>query len=41
MANRWGNDGNIDRLVSWDPESLQVVITGIKLKDACSLEEEL
>ena len=30
MANRWGN--------SRAPKSLQMVITAMKLKDACSLE---
>ena len=41
MANRWGNNGNSDRLFSWAPKSLQMVITAMKLKDACSLEEKL
>ena len=41
MANRWGNNGNSDRLFSWAPKSLQMVIAAIKLKDACSLEENL
>ena len=41
MANRWGNNGNSDRLFSWAPKSLQMVTAAMKLKDACSLEEEL
>ena len=43
MANRWGNDGNSDRLYlfSWSPKSLQMVTATMKLKDTCSLEENL
>ena len=41
MANRWGNNGNNDRLFSWAPKSLQMVTAAMKLKDACSLEEKL
>ena len=41
MANRRGNNGNSDRLYSWAPKSLQMVIVAMKLKDACSLEEKL
>ena len=42
MANRWGNNGNSDRLYSSGaPKSLQMVTTAMKLKDACSLEESL
>ena len=41
MANRWGNNGNSDRLFSWAPKSLQMVIAAMKLKDACTLEEKL
>ena len=37
-ANRWGNS---DRLYFWAPESLQMVIATMKLKDICSLEEKL
>ena len=29
------------RLFSWAPKSLQIVTADMKLKDACSLEEEL
>ena len=36
MANRWGNS---DRLFFGAPKSLQMVITAMKLKDTCSLEE--
>ena len=39
MANSLGNNGNSERLFSWAPKSLQVVTADIKLKDACSLEE--
>ena len=41
MANIWGNNGNSDRLFSWVPKSLQMVIAAMKLKDTCSLEEKL
>ena len=42
MANRWGNNGNSDRLLfSWAPKSLQVVTAAMKLKDTCSLEGKL
>ena len=40
MPNRWGNNGNSDRLLFWAPKSLQVVTAAMKLKDACSLEEK-
>ena len=32
MANRWGNDGNSDRLFSWAPKSLQMVTAVVKFK---------
>ena len=32
MANRWGNNGNNDRLFSWAPKSLQMVTAAMKLK---------
>ena len=41
MANRWGNNGNSERLFSWVPKSLQMVTAAMKLKDACCLEEKL
>ena len=41
MANRWGNNGNSERLFYWAPKSLQMVIAATKLKDSCSLEEKL
>ena len=41
MASRWGNNGNRDRLFSWAPKSLQMVIAAMKVKDACSLKEKL
>ena len=35
MANRWGNNGNSDRLLFWGaPKSLQMVTAAMKLKDA-------
>ena len=34
MANRYENNGNTERLFSWDPKSLQMVTTAMKLKDA-------
>ena len=37
-ANRWGNNGNSDRLFFGVPKSLQMVTAAIKLKDTCSLE---
>ena len=40
MANRWGNNGNSD-IIFWSPKSLQMVTAAMKLKDACSLEENL
>ena len=42
MANRWGNNGNSDRIYFWGaPKSLQMGTAAMKLKDACSLEEKL
>ena len=42
MANRWGNNGNSERLLfSWAPKSLQMVTAAMKFKDVCSLEEKL
>ena len=38
-ANRWGNNGNSDRLFSWAQKSLQMVTVAMKLKGTCSLEE--
>ena len=38
MANRWGNNGNSDRLFSWALKLLQMVTATMRLKDACSLE---
>ena len=32
MANRWGNNGNLDRLLFWAPKSLQMVSEAMKLK---------
>ena len=41
LANRWGNNGNSDRLLLWAPKSLQMVIAAMKLKDTYSLEGKL
>ena len=42
MGNRWGNNGNNDRLLFlWAPKSLQMVTAAMKLKDAYSLEGKL
>ena len=41
--NRWGNNGNSDRLF-WGggpPKSLHMVTAAMKLKDACSFKEKL
>ena len=38
-ADRWGNNGNSERLFSWAPKSLWTVTAAMKLKDACFLEE--
>ena len=32
VANRWGNNGNSDRLYLWAPKSLQMVTAAMKLK---------
>ena len=39
MANRWGNNGKSERVFSWAPESLQMVIAAMKLKDTYSWKE--
>ena len=41
QANRWGNNGNSDRLYFGAPKSLQMVTVAMKLRDAYSLEEKL
>ena len=41
VANRWGNNGNSERLFSWAPKSLQTVNAAMKLKDTCFLDEKL
>ena len=45
MANRWGNNGNSERLLFWGegehPKSLQMVTAAMKLKGACFLKEKL
>ena len=40
-ANRWGNNGNSERLYFLGPKSLWTVTEAIKLKDTCFLEEKL
>ena len=40
-ANKWGNNGNSNRLSFLAPKSLQTVTAAMKLKDACFLEEKL
>ena len=41
-ANRWGNNGNSERLYfGGSPKSLRMVTAAMKLKDTCSLEEKL
>ena len=40
MANRWGNNGNSERLFFWASKSLQMVAAAMKLKDTCSLGEK-
>ena len=32
MVNRWGNNGNSDRLFFWAPKSLQMMTAAIKLR---------
>ena len=41
MANRWGNNGNSERLFWGAPKSLQMVTAALKLKYACSLKDKL
>ena len=41
IANRWGNNGNSERLLFGVPKSLQMVTSAMKLKDAYSLEGNL
>ena len=41
MANRWGNNGNRDRLYLWGLQMVQMVTAAMKFKDAYSLEEKL
>ena len=42
MANRWGKQWKQWlTLFLWAPKSLQMVIAAMKLKDACSLEENV
>ena len=40
VANRWGNNGNSDKLYfGGAPKSVQMVTSAMKLKGVCSLEE--
>ena len=39
--NRWGKNGNSDRLIFWASKSLQMITAAMKLKDAFSLQEKL
>ena len=41
MANRWGNNGNSDRLYFGGSKITADVTAAMKLQDACSLEEKL
>ena len=41
MPNKWGNNGNSERLFSWAAKSLQMVTVDLKLKDAFPVEEKL
>ena len=41
MTDRWGNNETVTDFILGAPNSLQMVIAAIKLKDACSLEEKL
>ena len=42
IANRWGNNGNSDRLSFLGlQKSLQMETAAMTLKDTCSLEEKL
>ena len=41
MANRWGNNGNSEKLYFWGFQNTEVWTAATKLKYACSLEEKL
>ena len=41
MGNRWETVETVSDFIFWAPKSLQMVTAAMKLKDACSLEEEL
>ena len=41
MANRWGTVETVADFMLGAPESLQMVIAAMKLKDTCFLEEKL
>ena len=40
MANRWGNNGNSDRLFSWAPKSPWMVTAAMKLKTLASQKKK-
>ena len=40
-VNRWGNNGNSERILLGVPKSLQMVTATMKLKNTCLLEEKL
>ena len=40
MADRWGKNGNTDRLFSWAPKSVWTITAAMKLKNACFFEEK-
>ena len=40
MGNRWETVETVADFIFWAPKSLQMAITAMKLKDACSLEEK-
>ena len=41
MANRWGNNGNSDRIYLGGGSKITADGAAMKLKDACPLEEKL
>ena len=41
IANKWGDNGNSERLFFGAPKSLQMVTAAMKLEDTSSLEEKL
>ena len=41
MANRWGSNGNSDRLISWAPKSLWTMTAAMKLKNKQTNKQNL